>query len=110
MTDTDVKKIKDALKEEIKPLHGELAKLKQELDKSNIERVRTNTNLRDLSKDLARLDSNIESLGEKIDALTGDVIDLQQTTGAIWDKISLESDKAKREIDEIKEHLGLPSI
>ena len=108
MTDEDIKKIKLVFQEEIKPLHGEVAKLKQKLDESNIERLKANNNLRDLSKDLARLDSNIESLGEKIDALTVDVVDLQQTTGAIWDKISLESDKAKRETDEIKEHLGLP--
>lgn len=108
MTDEDLKKIKAALKEEVKPLHGELAKVKQEINELALNQIRSRSEITKLSRDLARIDSNIETLGEKADALLVDVKDLQDQTGAIWDKVSLEAEKTKREVNVIKEHLGLP--
>lgn len=55
-----------------------------------------------------KINKALEPVHQKLDALTGDVINLQDQTKAIWDKISLGDDRNKREVDEIKEHLGLP--
>lgn len=56
-----------------------------------------------------KLDEKLEPIHHKIDALTADVIDLQDTAKAVWDKFSLVETKQERDIDEIKEHLGLPT-
>ena len=62
-----------------------------------------------INEKLDGLDEKTERVEDKLDALTADVMDLQDQTKAIWDKISLEDDKNKREINEIKEHLGIPT-
>ncbi len=52
----------------------------------------------------------LEEHTDKIDALTAEAQDIHQQTGAIWDKISLTYERNKREIDEIKDHLGLAKL
>lgn len=80
MTDEDLKKIRNLVQEELEPIRKTLDNHTQKL----------------------------ENQDRKLDALIGDVIDLQDQTKAIWDKISLDYDKNKREIDTIKEHTGMP--
>ena len=56
------------------------------------------------------IETALEPVHQKLDALTGDVMNLQEKTKAIWDKIALGHTRNKREIDEIKRHLDLPSM
>lgn len=95
------------LDSKLKPLHGEIARVTREVRELKFENMGIRGRVVKLDKELARFDSNIETLGEKADALLVDMNEVQDTTKAIWDKISLESDKTKREITEIREHIGL---
>lgn len=97
------------LDSKFKPLHGELAKLTRELRDVKFEQIKTTTAAMRIDKEITRIDSNVDSLKETVYALVADMNELQDTTKAIWDKISLESDKTKREINEIREHIGLAS-
>ncbi|OGE26888.1 hypothetical protein A3H85_00730 [Candidatus Daviesbacteria bacterium RIFCSPLOWO2_02_FULL_40_8] len=56
---------------------------------------------------LAQHTGILEQHTQKLDALTADVIDLQDTTKAIWDKLSLLEEKQNSEINEIRTHVGL---
>ncbi len=46
---------------------------------------------------------------DKLDALMAETLDMHQQVGAIWDRISLESDENAKQIKEIKQHVGLPT-
>ena len=84
MSDEDFKKMKQIIKDEVKPLHGELAVFKRELSEIRFSSMRLTTEVSKLGKDAARIDSNIEMLGEKVDALNADMLEIQNTTKAIW--------------------------
>ncbi|MDO8452165.1 MAG: hypothetical protein Q7S79_00260 [bacterium] len=107
MADIDLKKLSTLLDEKTKPLHGELARTTTELRTLKLNDLKTEIALHKISQDLARLDSNIETLSEKADCLLTDVNQLQDEMKASWDKITIVAEKNKREIDEVKEHLGL---
>lgn len=62
-----------------------------------------------LSDKINMVYTRLETLDEKADALTVDLHDLQIQTKAIWDKISIVEEGTKREIKEVKEHVGLSS-
>lgn len=47
---------------------------------------------------------------EKLDTLTGEVMVLQEQTKSIYDAIDSGDSRNKREIDEIKHHLGLKPL
>lgn len=114
MTDKDIAAIQEVVRDELKPVHGELARATRELNGSKLETVRLSTQVSKLERELTHVDStlqtlseNVEELGDTARALVVDVHDLQRTTGAIWNKISVESEKAKAEIDKLREHMGL---
>jgi len=86
MTTDDFKKLLD---ESLKPLKEDLHGVKEDL-KSVKETLKDHTS--------------------RLEALAGDVYDLQDQTKAIWDKVGMGHDRNKREIDEIKAHLGMPII
>lgn len=46
---------------------------------------------------------------DKIDALMAEMHDMHQTTKAIWEKIDIDREVQEREIDRIKEHIGMPA-
>ncbi len=52
----------------------------------------------------------LKPVKQSIDTLTGEVIELQTQTKALWDKVALGDERNKREIDEIKNHLGLKPL
>ena len=126
MTDDKlVKLIRSAVKDEVKPLHGEMARVTRDvrdLKTSSIEiSLRFDRATRETSKELARIDSNIETLTEKVDGLTEkveelndkldasfvDIHRLQEQTGAIWTKLDVIDEKTDRKIKEIREDLSL---
>lgn len=57
---------------------------------------------------LKPVNEKLERVENKVDALAADVMDLQDQTKAIWDKISLVDDRNKRGINEVKQYLGMP--
>ena len=59
-------------------------------------------------KKLDELKETLDEHGEKIDAISGDVEQLLLDVKGIRDDIGLKHQRDKREIDEIKTHLGLP--
>lgn len=59
-------------------------------------------------KKLDDLKETLDEHGEKIDAISGDVEQLLLDVKGIRDDIGLKHQRDKREIDEIKTHLGLP--
>lgn len=50
----------------------------------------------------------LDEHSDKLDALLGDMIDVQASTKATYDLVKATHENNRREIDEIKEHLGLP--
>lgn len=54
------------------------------------------------------LDKKLEPVNQKLDALTADVINLQDQVGAIWDRVSMDSDNNSKDIKQIKKHLNMP--
>ncbi len=57
-----------------------------------------------LDKHTGRLDS----LENKVDALSGDIEQLHMDVKGIRDQVGMRHDRNKREIDEVKTHLGMP--
>lgn len=122
MTDDDLKKIKGLLKESLQPLQGEVARLTTEnikiADNFYLLRHEVSKN----GQETARLSSDIENMQDylgkelgqinnKLDALTADVVDLQDKAGATKDQLIGINDKLeenKKTIHHIKKHVGLP--
>lgn len=63
-----------------------------------------------VKQELGGVKQTLEDHTRRLEALTGDVHDLQDQTKTIWDKVGMGHDKNKREINEIKTHLGMPLI
>lgn len=64
--------------------------------------------LEDHTKRLEALAGDVKEIGEDVDALRGDVNTLQEDVKGVRDGIGLWHQRDKREIDEIKTHLGMP--
>lgn len=87
MDDKAFKKLSSLLDKKVKPIHGELAKIDRDLRDLKLETTRNSIGLHKVEKELARFDSNIETLNEGTETLLVDVNSLQDTTKGIWDKI-----------------------
>lgn len=61
-----------------------------------------------LEENLEKVDKKLVRVEDKVDALSGDVEQLHLDVKGIRDKEGLFHSRNKREIDEIKTHLGLP--
>lgn len=107
MTDKDIAAMQEVVRDELKPVHGELARATRELGSLKVEIIKLASQVNKLERELTRVDSNIETLTETTNALVVDVHDLQQQVGAIWDKITIESEKAQAQLDEVREYVGL---
>lgn len=80
MTNDDLKQIRGVIKEELKPLE----------------------------ESSERVEERLERVEDKVDALSGDVEQLLMDVKGIRDKEGMFHSRNKREIDEIKTHLGMP--
>ena len=117
MTDEDVKKLRELIKEEVRAVKDIVEVVKHKVDTQQMFQSNTADNIRLIKEQQSiineKLDEHTKKLGrleDKADALTGDVMELQDQTKAVWDKIALGHTRNKREIDEIKRHLDLPSM
>ncbi len=82
-TDTDLKRVlrevlKEELKNELHPIHGELAKLKKEISGLSLEIMSTNIKVEKIDREIARVDSNLESFTDgtynRLDKFIGELI------------------------------------
>lgn len=64
--------------------------------------------LDELKETLDEHGQRLERIEDKEDALSGDVEQLHMDVKGIRDDIGLKHQRDKREIDELKTHLGLP--
>lgn len=87
MTADDAKKFRGIIKEELEPVKKDLRELRGDVD---------------------IVKKDVKELREDVDALRGDVFTLQEDVTGIRDEIGLWHGRDKREIDELKTHLGLP--
>lgn len=109
MTDEDLKKMAKVVDNKIKPLHVEMAKIKQELIELKYNSTKANSKISKIDRDLARVDSRLEVIQDK------------QQEGKDWmgeefgqvniklDELLVEKDKIKKDIKQIKQHVGLPN-
>lgn len=97
MNDQDLKKIDAIVNKRIKEssaaTRGGLSDVRNELSRLVLR--------------VSSLKSETEELSDKVGSLIVDTSDLKDQVDAIWDKISIVADKNKKEIDEVKEHLGI---
>lgn len=83
----DPKQFRQIIKEELEPIDERLGKVEDKLGK---------------------VDKRLVRVEEKVDALSGDIEQLHLDVKGIRDKEGLFHTRNKREIDEIKTHLGSP--
>ncbi len=93
MNQDDFKKLLD---KSLKPIKQDLNGVKQDLN--------------GVKEELKGVKETLKDHTQRLEALAGDVHDLKDQTKAIWDKVGMGHDRNKREIDEIKTHLGMPVI
>ncbi len=94
MNDEDVKKITKALDERLKPLIGDIAKVKTKLLDINTSQFRNYTELSNIGKDVARIDSTLETINEEL-GTTGRKLDI------LWEQV----EKVTIGLEEVKEKL-----
>lgn len=61
-----------------------------------------------MNEKLDDLKADINELTENVDAARGDIEQLHMDVKGIRDQVGMGHDRNKREIDEIKTHLGMP--
>ena len=66
MTEEEFRKI---IKEEIKPIHGEISRLNREFGDLQFDRLKVSPELRRLSTDMARVDSTLDSVTKDLSEL-----------------------------------------
>lgn len=64
----------------------------------------------ELQLELDPIKQTLAEHSDKLDALTGDMMEVQQTTKATYELLAHEIDQRKGEIDEIRGHVGMPKI
>jgi len=89
VNDEGRKLLRKLLQEEIKPVHGEIARFTSELRDLKAYTMRTNSKGNDQGREIARMSS--------------DVIDLQNQVGGVHDDFK----GVKQSNDEIRKHVGL---
>ncbi len=63
-----------------------------------------------VKKDLSDVKETLSDHTRRLEALAGDVHDLQDQVKALDDKTGMYHARNKREVDEIKKHLNLPIL
>ena len=115
MTKDELKHMKEMVKDVIRPIGDMVEVLKMKVSNQgaivsaaaeNVRSVKEQQSV--MNEKLTGMQNTLDEHTDKLDALLGDVMDLQDQTKAIHDKIGLGHTRNKREIDETKTHLGLP--
>ncbi len=94
MTNEDVKRITKAFDERFKLLLAELARIKAEVSDSKTTQFRNYTELSRIGKDIARIDSTLETLSEDSGKNT-------KKLDVLWEQV----DELTKDMDGIKESL-----
>lgn len=112
MANDDLSKISKALSDQLKPLHGEIARIHREMSDLNLSYLRTSTELHKIGRDIARVDSELEGIKEtldqhteKLDGQSAALIEIESTLKGYSDMYKIN----KSDIDKIKKHIGLPA-
>lgn len=118
----EVKNLKTILKELLQPLQGEISRLTTETRNTASKWLHVEHVVSQNGKEIARLSSDMENMKDwlgkemsqvqdKLDALTSDVIDLQDNIGIMKDQMVGIDEKFienKEDIQLLKRHTGLP--
>lgn len=100
----DPKQLRSIIREEVTGIvKTELKPVKEDLKILQKDVKSIQGTLADHSKRLTRVE-------DKVDALSGDIEQLHDDVKGIRDKEGMYHSRNKREIDEIKTHLGMPLI
>ncbi|MBI2021802.1 hypothetical protein HYS93_02900 [Candidatus Daviesbacteria bacterium] len=123
MTDKGLKQIGQLLEDKLKLIHGEVARVNRELIDLNGFVASVRIDQIKFEKELARLDSNIvtllervdhpekgmDSVNEKLDILIGEMTEVKTLTKVTNELVRVNREITKEEIKELKKHVGLPS-
>ncbi len=74
MINQTLDQLSELLDKKTKPIHGEVARINHELIDLNFSPHKTQARLSDLEKEVARLNSNLTTLGENMQSLTNAVL------------------------------------
>lgn len=119
--DVLITKFEQLLDKKLKPVHGDIAKLKEQVTSMNATTIFTRSEVKDVSKNIARLDSLVENVNEKLEnpedglvaindkvgILIADVEHISTTTKATHELLEGTRDRQQDEIDNIKKHVGV---
>ncbi len=104
-----------AIKELLEVISNKVGKIetRQSLQSAQIEIIKdqqsvVNEKLDNLESKVDTLSGDVKEIQENVDAARGDIESLHMDVKGIREKESLFHSRNKREIDEIKTHLGMP--
>lgn len=101
MTEQDIKRIAKTFDDRLKPLAGELARVKTELSGAKTNQFGILTELQKIGRDVARIDGALETINEELGKHTKILSDHTRKLNALWE----QTEKVTFELDEVKEIL-----
>lgn len=117
MANKDIDKIVKLVENEIRELKDIVEIIKHKVDTSQIFLMSTTENIKlmkeqqsIINEKLDNLTKETKELREDVDAARGDIELMHMDVKGIKEKESLFHSRNKREVDEIKTHLGMPLI
>lgn len=112
-----LERISELLDEKLKPIHGEMARINQEVTELKLQVITTHGDVRELTRHVARLDSNLTTANEKLDehgehldAITAELHQVHKLASSTFDLLQVTREKFRPAIDEARARLGLPPI
>lgn len=113
MTDQDIKRIAKAFDDRLKPLTGEIARVKTELSGSKTNQFGIFTELQKIGRDVARIDGELETINEELgkhtkilSAHTKTLADHSRKLNALWE----QTEKVTFELEEVQETLEFHTV
>lgn len=109
--------VTDIVQTQLGPIKEDVIKLGKDVDNLNtdVKQLRVDItslkkDVKEMSEDVGVLKKNVKEMNENVDAARGDIESLHMDVKAIKEKQGMYHSRNKREIDEIKTHLGMPLI
>lgn len=103
MTSDEIKSLQKIIKEELRPVHGEIARVTTELRNFKSTVYRMDGQVDKNSTETARLSSSMENMKDWLAEELGEV-------NIKLDDLLDTKNQTKKEIKEIRKHVGLPVI